>query len=117
METVTETAPIPVNNSTAINDQETTGAIASETFQESEIAVETVETFHKSETVAPDEQSETVEAFKIGDRVTCPEYPGHILEIVAFHMEETEWVKIRGDWWPHGKTELSHISELKKVRD
>ncbi|MFM7189613.1 MAG: hypothetical protein ACKOX2_02175 [Microcystaceae cyanobacterium] len=59
METVTETAPIPVNNPTAINYQETTGAggfAAATRFA--------VETFQESETVVTNEESETVETIE-----------------------------------------------------
>jgi len=52
----------------------------------------------------------------VGDLVICDEFPEHhILEIVGLHYGDKEWVRIRGDWWPAGETELSHISHLKKV--
>ena len=131
METATEPAPIPVNNSTAINDQETSFQIVpmgtiypvnnSTAINDQEttgaIAFETVETFQESEIVAPDEQSETVEAFKIGDRVTCMDYPGEFLEIKCVHHGDSEWLWVTCQEWHPDRKEFVHVSQLKKVGD
>ena len=54
-----------------------------------------------------------VEKFKIGDRVSCEDYPGETLEVVKFNPFDPDWLWCRCEWWPtHWKPDLFHISQL-----
>jgi hypothetical protein len=53
--------------------------------------------------------------FKVGDRVVSEDRPAPILSIVSFHCGNHEWPRVQADFWE--KSELAHVSELRKVED
>ena len=52
-------------------------------------------------------------SLKIGDRVSCEDYPGETLEVVKFNPFDSDWLWCRCEWWPsRWKPDLFHISQL-----
>ena len=52
-------------------------------------------------------------SLKIGDRVSCEDYPGETLEVVKFNPFDDDWLYARREWWPsRWKPDLFHISQL-----
>jgi co-chaperonin GroES (HSP10) len=55
----------------------------------------------------------TPASFKIGDRVSCEDYPGETLEVVKINPFDDDWLYARREWWPVGwPPDLFHVSQL-----